>query len=132
MTEPALRIGYRRTALVIWPESRHEEMVQGEDYPQYVLDSLMSIDPDDSDDDEKYLVDYLFGLLAKGTCPVTSSQVAQAVCTAACSWGDEALWQRGAALFSNAVQINQLGVPAIVDAVLCFSSNVVLPKYVPS
>lgn len=113
---------------MIWPESRHLEVVKGEEYPQYVLDSLLKLNPENSDDEEQHLIDYLFGLLAKGSGEVTSSQVAQAVCTAACTWGDEELWKRGAALFSDAVQISQLGVPAIAEAVQCFSLDVVLPK----
>lgn len=88
----------------------------------------MNAKADDSDDQDEHLVASLFALFEAGR--LTKPQVVQAVCTAACSWEVEVLWQRGAELIDSSSPIGELGVPGILNSVRTFNLEVVLPKYI--
>lgn len=132
--------GYRRTALVVWPESRNNEIVHGKKYPNFVLNALKTTDSAEPDEHDLRLVEYIFGLLQassqresyrhpKDPFKITPSQVAQAVCAAACSWSDGALWGRAVSTCKCEDSIRVLGVPAILEAIQCIPLEDVLPRY---
>ncbi|KAG8962450.1 hypothetical protein FRC05_005342 [Tulasnella sp. 425] len=116
---------YRRTVLVLWPEELEEEILHGAQYAQYVLDTLKHTSSSKPTKSEKKLLEYALSLPMREPGKYTSG--VRSVCEAACQWNAPDVWCRAMEAFRGSVSVDRLGKEQYLDAILCFTPDVIVP-----
>jgi hypothetical protein len=116
--------GYRRTVLVVWPLAHNAE-VEYDDDPSEAFNVINITDSSKPNREERQMVKYLLRGVASGK--LSSQEVAQCVCQAACTWNDLTLWLRAVKLCGAEGNIDVLGAEGLSNAIRLLGFESVRP-----
>lgn len=122
---------YRRAVLLLWPISRNDEVLQGE---EFVTATIRKLEDDCvSRTEQMRLAEYLLQLVEAGdqkACHV--AEILKAASRLACRLKDASLWCRAMSACDGHREVSSLGVDGIKLALRHVGKDVVLPKFVLS
>lgn len=120
--------GYRRTALVIWPDSSHFDIMHGADGFKYACEKIRTTTSAAPTAEESDLADYIL----RNTLASNHGDAIKSVCFAACIWQDLSLWVRAVKAGDAERGIAILGEDNINKALSTFGFEDLCPVYVNS
>ncbi|KAG9011065.1 hypothetical protein FRB90_007520 [Tulasnella sp. 427] len=118
---------HRRAVLVIWPEELHEAFMEGDAYPDYVLQTLAEPKSMKSTKTERRLVEYALGLTKRDPIPRMTINVLRTICATAHHWEDSQPWSRAMEACDGSSSIDRLGQERYLEAVVRLDLTVVVP-----
>lgn len=121
--------GCHRSAVVIWPAYRDDEVMGRATFTEAVCKRLQ--DPSRMPHEEQHqLTDLLLFHVTSGQekKPSSVTLVLRTVCKVACQLRDETLWDRAMASCSGYLGVLQLGVAGLVSALRRLPTEAVLPR----
>ncbi|KDQ16692.1 hypothetical protein BOTBODRAFT_30614 [Botryobasidium botryosum FD-172 SS1] len=116
---------YRRTVLVIWPHSNHAQVVYGDNYPQYAMDTLRSATKGKPNKGEAELRQYLLNLAPKD--PKLETSILQSICELAYTRGMFNMWNEAMVVCHGETSIEKLGSAHILKALVLFGFGNMFP-----